>query len=85
MVLFNAIRSGRPVNSGDYMVRSTLIALMGQYSCYSGKEVTWDQIAGSDFVLGPSPEAVRPEMEPPVKPDANGIYPVFTPGVTRLL
>jgi myo-inositol 2-dehydrogenase / D-chiro-inositol 1-dehydrogenase len=85
MVLFNAIRSGRPVNSGDYMIRSTLIALMGQYSCYSGKEVAWDQIAGSDFVLGPSPENVRAEMEPPVRPDADGIYPVFTPGVTRLL
>jgi predicted dehydrogenase len=85
VVLFNAIRSGRPVNSGEYMIRSTLIALMGQYSCYSGKEVAWDQIAGSDFTLGPSPEDVRPDMEPPVRPDANGIYPVCTPGVTRLL
>ncbi len=85
VVLFNAIRSGRPVNSGDYMVRSTLIALMGQYSCYSGKEVTWDQITASDFALGPRPEDVRADLEPPVRPDANGSYPVFTPGVTRLL
>jgi hypothetical protein len=24
-------------------------------------------------------------MEPPVRPDAGGVYPVFTPGVTKLL
>ncbi|MGE5645810.1 MAG: Gfo/Idh/MocA family protein [Acidobacteriota bacterium] len=84
-VLFGAIRAGRTVNNGDYMVRSTLIGLMGQFSCYSGKEVTWDQIAGSDYCLGPAPETVRADMDAPVKPDANGIYPVFTPGVTKLL
>jgi hypothetical protein len=58
---------------------------MGQISCYTGKEVTWDQITSSNFCFGPKPEDVRADMEPPVKPDANGIYPVYTPGVTKLL
>ena len=49
--LFPAIRSGKPVNCGDYMARSTLVAVMGQLACYSGKELTWDQVAKSDFVF----------------------------------
>ena len=83
--LFKAIRSGKPINNGDYMARSTLIGIMGQISCYTGKEVTWDQISTSDFYFPPKPEDCRVDMEPPVKPDADGIYPVFTPKVTKLI
>jgi predicted dehydrogenase len=83
--LFKAIRAGTPVNNGDYMIRSTLMALMGQFSCYTGKEVTWEQISTSDFYFPPKPEDVRLDMEPLVKPGPDGTYPVFTPGVTRLL
>ncbi len=83
--LFKAIRSGKAINSAGYMARSTLMGIMGQLSCYSGKEVTWKQAVGSDFTLGPKPEEVRADMEPPVRPDARGIYPVLVPGVTKLL
>jgi predicted dehydrogenase len=83
--LFKAIRSGNPINSGDYMARSTLMGIMGQISCYTGKEVTWEQASNSDFFFPPAPDKVRADMEPPVKPDAEGIYPVFVPGVTKLL
>ncbi|MFN7994379.1 MAG: Gfo/Idh/MocA family oxidoreductase [Bryobacteraceae bacterium] len=85
VALFDAIRAGRPLNNGDYMVRSTLIGIMGQISCYTGKEVTWEQITTSDFCFSPKPEDVRADMEPPVRPDAQSIYPVYTPGVTKLL
>ncbi len=85
MELFKAIRSGNPINSGDYMARSTLIGVMGQLSCYTGREVTWDQASSSDFYYAPRPEDVRADTEPPVRPDKDGIYPVYTPGVTKLL
>ncbi len=83
--LFKAIRSGKPINSGSYMADSTMVGIMGQLSCYTGKAVTWEQLRASDFYYAPKPEDVRADMEPPVKPDADGIYPVFTPGVTTLL
>ncbi|HWR54550.1 MAG TPA: Gfo/Idh/MocA family oxidoreductase [Bryobacteraceae bacterium] len=83
--LFKAIRSGTPINSGDYMVRSTQTVLMGQFSCYTGQAVTWEQMSASDFYHPPRPEDVRIDMEPPVKPGPDGTYPVFTPGVTKLL
>ncbi len=85
VALFDAIRSGKPVNNGDYMVRSTLITLMGQFSCYTGKEVTWDQISKSNYCHLPRPEDVREGIEPPVKPGPDGIYPLpFTPGVSKI-
>jgi len=83
--LFKAIRSGTPVNNGDYMVRSAMAAVMGQVSCYTGKELTPAEVMKSDFSLGPKPDECSFDMEPPVKPDANGIYPVPIPGQTRML
>ena len=80
-----AIRAGTPINNGDYMARSTLIGIMGQISCYTGKEVTWEQIAASDFFFPPRPEDCRDGMEPPTKPGPNGSYPVYIPGRTRLI
>ncbi len=84
-ILFKAIRSGEPVNNGDYMARSTMITVMGQISCYTGKEVTWDQINKSDFYYPPKPEDCRDDMEPPVKAGAHGSYPVPKPGFTKMI
>jgi predicted dehydrogenase len=80
--LFAAIRSGNPVNSGDYMARSTMIAVMGQLSCYTGKEVTWELANQSDFLYPPRPEDCHDGMTPPVLPGADGKYPTLVPGKT---
>ncbi len=84
-VLFAAIRSGKPVNNGDYMTRSTMITVMGQMSCYTGKEVTWDQINQSDFYYPPRPEDCHDGMEPPAKAGAHGSYPVPKPGFAKMI
>ena len=84
-VLVQAIRSGKPVSSGYHMAKSTLATVMGQLSCYTGKEVTWDQATKSDFFYPPKPEDCRFDMEPPVKLGPNGQYPVYIPGATKLL
>jgi myo-inositol 2-dehydrogenase / D-chiro-inositol 1-dehydrogenase len=83
--LFEAIRSGTPLNNGEYMARSTLFAIMGQISCYTGKEVTWEEISASSFCFPPRPEDCHDGMEPPVKTGPEGSYPVYTPGKTSLI
>ncbi len=83
--LFAAIRAGKPINNGAYMARSTRIVIMGQLSCYTGKEVTWEELVKSNFCYAPRPEDCRFDMEPPVKPGPDGTYPVFIPGKTQLL
>ncbi|UCE46251.1 MAG: Gfo/Idh/MocA family oxidoreductase [Phycisphaerales bacterium] len=84
-VLFKAIRSGKSINNGDYMTRSTLVAIMGQMSCYTGKEVTWEQISQSDFCYSPNPQDCHDGMEPPVKLGEDGTYSVPKPGFTRMI
>jgi predicted dehydrogenase len=85
VALFEAIRAGRTVNNGDYMARSTLIPIMGQLSCYTGKEMTWEQVSRSNFYYAPRPEEIHDDMEPPIWPGPDGLYPVMTPGVTKLI
>jgi hypothetical protein len=58
---------------------------MGQISCYTGKEVTWEQVKASDFYYPPKPEDCHDGMEPPVKANADGTYPVPKPGFTDMV
>jgi predicted dehydrogenase len=84
-VMFKAIRDGKPVNNGDYMVASTMITVMGQLSCYTGKEVTWEQANASDFYYPPKAEDCHDDMDPPSTLAANGSYPVPKPGFTKMI
>ena len=49
----------------------------------AAKELTWEQMSKSNFVFMPKVEDVRLDMDPPVKPDAKGNYPVPMPGITE--
>ena len=84
-VLFKAIRDGKPVNNGNYMIPSTMITVMGQISCYTGKEVAWEQINASDFYYPPLPEECRDDMDPPSTLGPDGSYPVPKPGFTKMI
>jgi hypothetical protein len=84
-VLFASIRKSEPVNCGDYMFNSTMTAVMGQLSCYTGKEISWEQAVASDYFHAPRPEECRDGMEPPTKPGENGSYAVPQPGRTVMI
>jgi predicted dehydrogenase len=51
--LFASIRSGKPINNGDYMTRSTLLAIMGRMAAYTGKLITWEMALNSKEDLSP--------------------------------
>jgi predicted dehydrogenase len=51
--LFASIRSGKPINNGDYMAKSTLLAIMGRMAAYTGQQVTWDMAMNSKEDLSP--------------------------------
>ncbi len=74
--LFASIRAGQPINNGDYMAKSTLLAIMGRMAAYTGKEITWDMALNSKEDLSP------PAYDWQVKlPDP----PVAIPGVTKFV
>lgn len=51
--LFKSIRLGEPVNHGEYMAKSTLLAIMGRMATYTGKSITWEAAMNSQEDLSP--------------------------------
>jgi predicted dehydrogenase len=72
--LFASIRSGQPINNGEYMARSSLLAILGRMAAYTGQEITWDMAWNSRESLAPD------------RYDWNGTPPparIALPGQTR--
>jgi predicted dehydrogenase len=64
--LFASIRSGKPVNHGEYMSKSTLMAIMGRMATYTGKTITWKMAMESQEDLTPAKYEWGPIKTPPV-------------------
>jgi predicted dehydrogenase len=73
--LFASIRAGTPVNNGEYMAKSTMLAIMGRMATYTGQEITWDQAMLSAQDLSPQKYqwGDAPEIE------------IARPGVTKFV
>jgi predicted dehydrogenase len=52
--LFASIRNRRPINNGEYMAKSTLLAIMGRMAAYTGQMITWQQALESREDLSPA-------------------------------
>jgi predicted dehydrogenase len=52
--LIASIRSGKPINDGDWMTKSTLMAIMGRMAAYTGQEITWEKALNSQENLFPA-------------------------------
>ena len=71
-----ALRAGKVINNGDYMAKSTLMAIMSRMSAYTGQSLTWEQALNSKEDLSPS--EYNWSAEPPKAQ-------VAVPGVTRFI
>jgi myo-inositol 2-dehydrogenase / D-chiro-inositol 1-dehydrogenase len=49
-----AIRTGNQIVEAENTATSTLMAIMGRTSAYTGKEVTWEEMMNSKMTLGPT-------------------------------
>ena len=70
--LIAAIRSGAKLNEGWHGAVSTMTAVLGRMATYSGQVVRWDDAVQK----GPreTPEVLALDADPPVLPDAHGLY-----------
>lgn len=73
--LFAGIRAGKPLNNGEYMAKSTLLAIMGRMATYTGQEITWEQAMNSTQDLSPEKYAwgAAPKIE------------IARPGITKFV
>ena len=74
--LFASIRSGKPINDGDRMAKSTLLGIMGRNAAYTGQQLTWDMILNSQQVLVPDIKDWDTKFEP---------EPLAMPGRTKFI
>ena len=51
--LVTAIRTNKPINEAENTAISTMMAIMGRISAYTGKETTYEEMMNSDLKLGP--------------------------------
>lgn len=72
---FAALRQGRVINNGEYMAKSTMMAILERMSAYTGQTLTWEQGMNSKLDLSPSSYAWD-GTPPPAE--------VAVPGVSKL-
>ncbi len=81
-VLLDSIRRDKPQNEVERAALSNFADLMGRAAVHSGREITWKEMTESKFQLYPGKiDDLNYDSQPPVKPDADGFYPVPVPGV----
>ena len=74
--LIASIRAGNPLNEGKRVAESTLTAIMGRISAYTGRELKWDWVMNaSKLELGPEKYEFGDLVVPPPA----------VPGVTKLI
>ncbi len=81
--LLRHIREDKPINNAYYGAKSSMTAVLGRLSTYSGKEVKWDDAVKSD--KSDFPDVLAWDAQPKVVPGPDGLYPVPIPGQTEVL
>ena len=74
-VLFSSIRDNNPVNDGERMSHTTLMAIMARMAAYTGEVVTWEQAMESQENLNPGQFSFGERPRPSVA----------VPGVTKFI
>jgi len=64
--LIASIRAGKPLNELKQVAGSTLTAVAGRTAAYTGKVVTFEQLAATDESLAPQKLTFGPIAVPPV-------------------
>ena len=75
--LIASIRNGQPLNEGRQVAESTLTAIMGRMSAYTGRAISWDWVMNASK-LDLSPPDYSFDIELPVRP-------IAIPGQTKLI
>jgi predicted dehydrogenase len=78
---FASLRKGEPLNNGDRMVTSTLMAIMGRTAGYTGQKITWNKRDENDLAITESQEVLVPALTS--WSDEVKVPPLAQPGITK--
>ena len=81
--LTEAIRNDKPYNEVERGVKASVVGSMGRKAAHTGQEVTFEEMLNSEQEYAPDADKFTMDSPPPVKSDANGMYPIPQPGIKR--
>jgi len=81
--LIDAIRQDKPYNEARRGAIASLVTSMGRMAAHTGAKITYDQMMACDHEFAPDVDKLTADSPPPLKPNADGTYPVPMPGVVR--
>ena len=80
--LIDAIRNNKPYNEVDRGVAASVVTSTGRMAAHTGQEITYDEmLAANQFA--PGIEKLTMDSDSPLKPNADGTYPVPEPGIKK--
>ncbi len=77
--LLTAIRKDQPYNEVERAAYTNLTSIMGRAAIHMGRIITWDEMLASNFKFCPSVDFTM-DSPAPLRADAQGRYPIPTPG-----
>jgi predicted dehydrogenase len=83
-LLFDAIRQDKPYNETQRCAYAAMTGILGRMAAESGQQITWDEAMASNLELAPNLDKLTMDGEAPVKPDADGNYPIALPGISKV-
>ena len=82
--LIFAIRNDKPYNEVKRGVEASVVTSMGRIAAHTGQEITFDQTLNSDHEYAPGVDKFTMDSPAPLVANADGVYPIPRPGLTRL-
>jgi predicted dehydrogenase len=81
--LIEAIREDKPYNEVERGVKASLVTSMGRMACHTAQIVTYDDMLACEHEFAPDIEKLTLDGPAPLLADADGKYPVPTPGLDK--
>ena len=82
--LFAAITAGEyKYSDTENGAMSTMSAILGRMATYSGQVITMEDALNSEVSIMPT--TFSWDVDPPIMPNEDGMYPVPTPGITKVI
>ncbi len=81
--LVDAIRSNKPYNEVKRGAEASLVTSMGRMAAHTGNTVTYEQMLNCPHEMAPDVDKFTMDSPAPIRPDADGKYPVPQPGIVK--
>ncbi len=81
--LVDAIRNNKPYNEVKRGAEASLVTSMGRMAAHTGNTVTYEQMLNCPHEMAPDVDKFTMDSPAPVRPDADGKYPVPQPGIVK--